>query len=189
MSVSKMFAGLMVLMVALVALNRQIGSLQSAPGTSFLPEGAALCGLFFGLCALQIRRLSAGLDASAAKQVWGITILLMVMINPLACVVIAPAVNGMAGTSIVRSERLVLDHITPASPPARTPARTFHYNAHLSPKAGGTLPAGQYLLGSGWQHWLPDGPMPGAGQEVEVAWRVGLLGKTTIISAVPVSRH
>lgn len=26
------------------------------------------------------------------------------------------------------------------------------------------------------------------GHEVEVAWRVGLLGKTTIISAVPASR-
>ncbi len=182
--VAGFFGVALLVSVLLASMNAWTGSLHLAPGESLtLPSLALLVAYACGLDKA-LRRALPGTGRQALKQRWVLGGASTLLAAPVLGLVTAPALNGLAGTSAQQSEPLRL--VSVSSHTSRGNQRP-HYFARLEAVGTGSLPAGRYFLGTYAQAWSPQGELPVPGTSVLVTYRRGLLGKTTVLSAMPCS--
>lgn len=161
-----------------------LGSPSLGPGESLLwPAILVLAGLGWSLERSLARRGLTG-DAGLTKARVVVVLGFMIVASPLVGLVIMPAINGLAGTSEAQTQTMTLQKLS-----SHRSARSvrIHWFAELRPDAPHALRAGRYFLGGYNTAWQPHGESPRPGSTVLVEYRRGLLGATTVLSAIPVT--
>ncbi len=168
----------------LAMANAWRGGPHLAPQERLWPFSLGLIALYCAGLFLSLRGpapVSAPVRRRAPTRLVAVTVSTLAS-APVIALLLVPALNGVAGLSAERSTVLELQALTRHT--GRTQSSAYYF-ARLEPLAQSTLPAGRYFVGRYGAPWIPGERVPVAGTRFEVRYRTGLLGATSVLSALP----
>ena len=177
------FAAVLTLAIVLAVSNRGLGSVNMLPGEHLRLPAALMIFSYAWMLSRHLRRAGL-LRPEHGRFRASLVAASSVVAAPVFGLLIAPAINGLAGLG---------EEVTVLAPVVRIEARymrhgrRLYYYARIAEDAA--LPRGAYYLGRYDQSWAPmyeNEPLERI-HTVRIRYRTGLLGARTLLEAVPVS--